>query len=267
MSDRNRHWLQLYVDEHLSSGKSNRDPDGYFHASIIANNLGQQCDRYLAYTLFVKREGDKIDAKTQRIFRVGDDLHLSLQKMFDEMGILIKYDQSEDGSENRSYEVFYSIDYPPVRGNADGHIVRPHTEENYLLELKSIHTMAFQKTIAPVRSHQIQLNIYMGGIGIHKGVFIYEDKNNQDQKYFDYEFNKEEWDELVIRLKGIYDKYLNRVLPERIDIPGCKGCGFYNVCKGRNVARDKSTGEYLPESNFISTELYPSLPNHRTERE
>jgi hypothetical protein len=238
------------VDEHLSSGYASRDPDGYFHASVIANNLGQSCDRYLIYSLFVPKRGAKMDPKTARIFRVGDDLHLSLQKMFDEMGLLVKYAQAADGAENRKYEVFYVVPYPPMRGNADGHIVRPNTDENYLLEFKSMNTVAFQKTIAPVKAHTIQLNIYMGGIGIHKGVFIYEDKNNQDQKYFDYDFDKDNWDQLIARLKGIYDGYINRVLPERVDIPGCKGCDFREICKGRNA--DKS--------NDISRALYPSLP-------
>ena len=235
MAQRDTYWLQNMADAHLSVSSEGRPPDGAFHASAIVSQAGQGCDRYLEYCLYVVPPSGSLSAKTSRIFRQGNDTHLSIQEMMHEMGVLVKLESQKDAHRSRVYETPFEVLDPPMRGSADGVILKPLGDQLFVLEIKTINTEEFKAITGPKIPHRMQLNIYMGALGIYKGIFIYEDKNTQDQKFWEVDFDNVSWDALLLRLKRIFKLYINDTLADRVDIPACKTCTWFQRCKGVGV--------------------------------
>jgi CRISPR/Cas system-associated exonuclease Cas4 (RecB family) len=145
---------------------------------------------------------------------------------------------------NKSYKVIaHEIDTvfqdPPIHGYQDSLI---HDLENDLMlpfEIKTAEDSQWlNKNITgePSANHKIQLLTYMKIWGHKHGVFMYEDKNDQElclivismdeenTKLIEYVF---EW------LRGVYDLYLAETLPNRAftkSTYSCKGCPVRDVC-------------------------------------
>lgn len=234
MAERDQHWLQMTLDAHMSKVDTPRLPDGHFHASAIVSDAGYACDRYLAYTLYyLSPRSGTLDPKTARIFRVGEDLHASLQREMYEAGVLVLHGEFAD-DKYRKYEHPFRKAYPPIKGSADAVLKKPYSEMLFVGEFKSMNTTQFSTVLRPLAKHIAQLNIYEGCLEIHQGIFVYENKDNQDQKFWDHQFDSASWDTLMARLSKIYDNYVKGVLPPRIGEKVCDGCPFLNnICKGR----------------------------------
>ena len=102
-----------------------------------------------------------------------------------------------------------------VRGAYDAIIEHPVTKEFYLVEIKSINEMAFDKL--PAEHEEIlagespimtkypkyihQWNTYAYGTSVYRGFLLFEAKNTQKQKIYHLKFDSVLWEENLIKLK------------------------------------------------------------------
>lgn len=204
-------WLSSYVDDHLVKNREPRIDKGWFHPS----ELSSPCDRRLAFSFLGISKQDKIAPRTLRIFHNGDMVHRRWQSYFRAMGILV----------NR--EAKFEIAVPPIRGSADAIIRHPVSGDLTIVEIKSINSNGFGRLIAPRLDHANQLNIYMGGHRIHSGVFLYENKDTQETKYFPVKYDQTKFEQLQFRLLKILKKLDKGEMPDIYEHDGCPSCPYF----------------------------------------
>lgn len=166
------------------------------------------------------------DARTHRVFDHGNDMHERFCTYFKNMGILV------------DTECPFSIDYPvPIRGRADAIIDwPPDSGELRVVELKSISPEGFMMRKyykKPKDDHLQQINVYMKGIGIHKGFIIYEDKGTQSLLAFDVEFDEDIYRKKLKVWERAYKYITDDRLPSRPykrDSDHCKYCDIAEIC-------------------------------------
>lgn len=221
LRQREEHWLLASIDEHLRKTDTGRPPDYHFHPSAVSGVHAKACLRYLTYSLYERPRGKSISAKLQRIFDNGHDMHRRYQRLFEEMGMLV-------GAEVEVYRQF-----PPIKGSSDGILRKPFSEQLYVLELKTINSQGYRAILAPHPHHATQTNLYMGLLEIHRGVVLYENKDTQEFKVYEIEFDHEEWNTLLHRMAEAQGAYERRVLPPKIEeYSVCQTCPFLEICRG-----------------------------------
>lgn len=217
---KNQHWFITSLNEYLDSDRSFREPDGYFHPSSMSYRIAQECDRFAQFSLWVNT-ASSIFAKTRRIFDVGSDMHLRYQRYFAEMGILV---EAEKEVLSEQYH---------VTGHLDAIIKKPFSEQLVVVELKSINTTDFNNITRPKYEHEIQLKLYMGVEGIGEGIVVYEDKNDQNIKVFDYEHDFEFWEFQKSRFQRIWNEWKQKIPSRNTEnVELCERCAFFQRCKG-----------------------------------
>jgi len=108
--------------------------------------------------------------------------------------------------------------------------------DDSILELKSINTNGFSRvvTFGPLIPHLFQMATYMMCSGIDKGVFIYENKDNQEYKEIVVTPNDVDFEETRIRAEWMWGstvtKKLHEPLGKCIDREGWE----YNSCPFRD---------------------------------
>lgn len=230
---REEHWLLASIDDHLNQVDTARPPDQHFHPSGVAG-VHTQCVRYLTYTLYKRPRGKNISSKLQRIFDVGKDMHIRYQNMFKEMDILV------------AMEVPVHNELPPIKGNADAIILKPYTKERHVAELKTINSQSFRALIKPKFDHLIQVNLYMLLLNIFRGIVLYENKDTQEFKVYEVEYDTDLITPLMERMVVAHGYFQVRRLPpmtEKIEL--CPSCPFVEECKGilSNGSSDIGDGE------------------------
>jgi CRISPR/Cas system-associated exonuclease Cas4 (RecB family) len=231
LKQKNRHWLEVEIEQFLNVDRSVREPDGYFHPSGISSKHALGCDRYAQFLLW-KKTPPVQNAKTMRIFANGSAMHERYQHLFQEMGILV---EAERAVQNDQYH---------IKGTMDGLIKIPYSEKLVILELKSANTSTFDSITKAMYAHEVQLRIYMGLERVNSGLVFYENKNNQEIKIFDYQHDEEWWQATGSRLMEIWNLWNQRIQAEQTKNEElCNGCTFYQHCKGKFGEKGKSFTE------------------------
>jgi len=158
---------------------------------------------YLSMKGYPRKEKE---ARVLRIFDIGDDIHQRLMRTL--FGI------SEIKVNNAEVRVIASrIDVAPeelFHGRADAIISL--NNKLYVVDFKSISDYKFKKLEKdePEISHQYQLQLYMHYFKVPHGILLYENKNTQDFKEFELEYNYKLCKKIISDFENLKEEYLNQ---------------------------------------------------------
>jgi len=161
------------------------------------------------------------EARMMRVFEHGDYTHMRIMSALFSLGLVKSIEISIPNQEL-------------VHGRADG--ILSVDGVPIVLELKSINSYAFKQLLEPKKEHVKQIQLYMHYFKIPKGILIYENKDNQDLKEFELEYNKGLSEKTLAELELLKKQIDNEVLPE---IPGdleewqCNYCDYAEECQKR----------------------------------
>lgn len=215
-----------------------------------------QCKRKVAYQM-MGYPGKPIPGKNLLIMDNGTYFHERMEDLFERMGILIapelKLRNDELRVSGRSDAIIWNFmkDYSvPQKENEEIiTLYKPSdTEENeeelvyegpasdvLIVEFKSINSKAwgYLPKTKPKKEHEMQLQLYFYLTGIRAGMVYYENKDNQEHKYYYIEYNQEIVDEIIRDIKLIIECVDTGKLPEREFNPSdfqCRYCDFRDMC-------------------------------------
>lgn len=178
-----------------------------------------KCPRsvWFAFKKFPKKERD---ARVMRIFEHGDYTHMRIMSALFSIGAV------------KAIEV--ALQNELLHGRADG-IVTVNNEP-YVLELKSINSFGFKKLEQPKKEHVKQLMLYLHYFNIQKGIFLYENKDNQDLKEYMIEYDKQTAEQLISEMQTLKHFIENNILPPMplgLEEWECQYCDYSEECRKR----------------------------------
>jgi len=105
--------------------------------------------------------------------------------------------------------------------------------ENYVLDIKSINSMAFRKLMAPKEENFYQIQLYLHYFKIQKGILLYIDKDQQEIKEFVVNYEPNLTNQLLIGFTQLKKKIETDTLPVALfDYPTNWQCGY---CQYRQI--------------------------------
>jgi CRISPR/Cas system-associated exonuclease Cas4 (RecB family) len=192
--------------------------------------------------------GKPIPGRNLLIMENGTSFHNRMEHIFEEMGIMIapelKLTDSELRISGRSDAIVWNwlktetpeVDEIITLTDVNDKVVYEGPQSDVLIvELKSINNKNWDKlpkTVAKME-HRLQLQLYMYLTGIRQGVIYYENKDNQEQKYYHMTYNPTMVDKIVSDIRYIIDHIDRNKLPERDYSPvsfECKYCDYRDMC-------------------------------------
>jgi len=133
-----------------------------------------------------------------------------------------------------------------IKGKMDG--VLEWKDEQWIIEIKSINQYQFQSLKNPPDYYIPQSDIYMMGSGIHKVIWLFEDKSSQNIREF-ITFHNIKNIESIIKLLVKVNKCIDeKKLPKRIeDKKLCKPCEYRGFCANEYTYEFIEKKKYLDE--------------------
>jgi len=221
---------QLFVDWNNKKGAR-----GGLHASsILAPEKGnnQFCYREQVLNMFFKPVVPALSPRLLQIFLHGWSLHEKWQSLFVECGVAVQVETTRKSS---TWDLYHTPD-----------AIIEILGRKYVVEIKSMSTFQFVKLNTPPANAIRQVQLYMHLTGIPDGIVLVEDKNNQDFKVWEVEYDPEFVAPFLSRLDNIQkllkiykkDQRLPRRLLscESIESGRAKNCPLRDACFG--VSRD-----------------------------
>lgn len=162
-----------------------------------------------------------MEANILRLFDHGDHMHQLIMKPL--LGI-------------RDIHVVASeVNIPPqeiVSGRSDAII--SDGKNLYVLDIKSMHSMIFDKMAEPKEENVDQIQLYLHYFKIPKGILLYVNKNTLALKEFFVEYSQEKALSLLQSLNETKKKIDSGIIPDRaFGYPEdwqCRYCQFYEIC-------------------------------------
>ncbi len=180
-----------------------------------------KCPRAIFFK-FKNAPKKEIDANILRLFDHGDYIHKLI------MGSLL-------GS-REIHVVASEVRIPPqelISGRADAII--SDGRELYVLDIKSINSIAFKYLKEPKRENVEQIQLYLHYFKIPKGILLYVNKDTQELKEFFVNYDSSLSLYLLKNLESTKEYIDKNLVPKRIsDYPRnrqCRYCHFRQVCK------------------------------------
>ena len=178
-----------------------------------------KCPRsvWFAFKKFPKKEKD---ARVMRVFEHGDYTHMRIMSALFSIGAV------------KAIEV--ALENELLHGRCDGIVVI--NNEPHVLELKSINTFGFKKLEAPKKEHVKQLMLYLHYFKINNGIFLYENKDNQELKEFTIKYDPKMAEELISdfqTLKHFIDTNVLPPVPMGLEDWECQYCDYAEECLKR----------------------------------
>lgn len=180
-------WLVKAVEAEQVARQVSRNDPGWFHAS----SLGKP-DEELVALYRGEAPYEPFDARKLRVFDVGHNRDGAWKRYIQEAGITI----AEDGHREMR------LPWLRLRGECDEIVYDPHGRLT-LIEIKTKAQHLFAKLGEPDPDHFLQVHAYMGGMGIHQAIILYEAKNDQSLRAFYVPFDGGVWDTIVQRLRRL----------------------------------------------------------------
>jgi len=166
-----------------------------------------------------------MEANILRLFDHGDHIHQLIMKPL--------------LSVREVHVVASEVNVPPqeiISGRADA--IVSDGKKMYVLDIKSMNSMIFDKLAEPKEENVAQLQLYLHYFKIPTGILLYVNKNTLALKEFLIEYNKGQALALLRNLEGIKKKIDSDIIPSRLsDYPGnwqCRYCQFKEVCDMTN---------------------------------
>lgn len=232
---------QKIEDAILSGRKTNKfTKKETFSPSTIGYGHGN-CARYW-YIAFTGTEfNDTFTAQGIANMDNGSAAHDRIQKVLNKTGHLV---ESETEIKNED---------PPIRGYIDA--VLEWEGNQVIAEIKTAKQEIYsirQSSMKPPGNHLLQLLIYMKVRQSKYGVFIYENKNDQELCLIPITVNDRYIkivDELFDWLRTVRKAYDEEQLPNRPftkSKPACKGCPVFDTCWKQLDDGENIIEEYTP---------------------
>ena len=225
-------WVTKLLEQHLDN--TARAHANYRRKKTIRPSEMGECTRKIAYDI-LNFPADKVpEPKLQRIFGNGHKVHSRyLKDYLPKLGIPCKVWIKKRGTWKfvDFIEVMIEDKKLWIRGAPDAIIFNPETGTKYVFELKSMNQESFWRLTDPLIEHVYQVHLYMHLTGLRKSILLYENKNRQDIKEFEVDYDQGVMDYLIQKIK-IIQKHVNEYeithkLPEReYDPDDCKYCKF-----------------------------------------
>lgn len=211
----------------IESGKviqENRPYIGY-------SGIGHKCKRYIWLNFrwaFVR----SVDKRIARIFERGDWEEERIIRDLRSVGVTVT-DQQLEMIDNTGH----------VCGHIDGivsNVAGYDTDDRMLLELKTMNDKRFSTYLKEgIKSsdpeYYVQMNMYMGKLGLQKCLFIVTNKNNEQRDYQVYDYDPNCFDE---HENIAIDILTSEFPPDRIGhrtYYACKMCSAYEYCQKREI--------------------------------
>lgn len=231
-------FVQAFEDIWVAGADTSRaiEDDG-FHPSSLGIKQGK-CARRNFYLLKGVAKQSTPNARLQRIFSNGHDVHNRLQSAMYKMGV-----DFQD-------EIPIDFNDPPIKGHCDG--VLTWKDKKILIEIKSCSEEVFSNRLRwkkPKDEHFDQANIYAYVLDIDTIYVIYENKNTQELKVFECKADKEKAEKVIDEWRTTYSMFKEDIVPKRPykpESPICAVCDLVQHCRS-----DPETGvslkDYLKE--------------------
>lgn len=232
---------------------------GKFYPSSVG-----QCKRKIAYQM-MGYPGKPINGKSLLVMENGTSFHNRMEDIFGRMNIMIAPELSLKHAElrisGRSDAIIWNFlkkeDEPAgdiiqlYRPKKDGSgkdlkddngdtipelVYEGPQNDVMIVEFKSIKSKGYNDYIPktkPKKEHEMQLQLYFYLTGIRKGLVYYENKDNQEQKYYIVEYNQGIIDTIISDIRYIIECIDKGELPEREYQPteiSCRYCDYRDIC-------------------------------------
>ncbi len=179
-----------------------------------------KCSR-ATFFKFKKAPKRELEARVLRMFDHGDLYHYFIMRaLFGAREVRV---------------VAGELDIPPqemISGRADA--ILSINNELYVLDIKSINSMIFERLEAPKEENVNQLQLYLHFFQIPKGILLYVNKDNQDLKEFIVNYDRNLCSKLLNQFRELKKKIDSDIVPQPLpDYPGnwqCKYCQFREIC-------------------------------------
>jgi CRISPR/Cas system-associated exonuclease Cas4 (RecB family) len=200
------------IDEFYLSKQYNAKEREYFYITDAG-----KCPRSI-YFQFKKVPKKAMDARTMRVFESGDHTHLRIISSLFALG-LVKATE---------------IDIPNkevMHGRAD--VIINLDGEPCVVEIKSMNSNSFFKLNAPDPDHYKQIQLYLHYFNIKKGILLYENKNTQELKEFQVEYDENIVKEALEKFHILLAQIKSNIVPsaDGIDQWRCMYCPYAEECK------------------------------------
>ena len=179
-----------------------------------------RCARALFFK-FKNAPRKEMEPSVLRLFDHGDHMHQLIMK-----ALLGTRDVHVVASE---------VNIPPqeiISGRSDAII--SDGKNLYVLDIKSMNSMIFDKLSQPKEENVDQLQLYLHYFKVPKGILLYVNKNTLGLKEFVVDYNKERSLSLLQGLAETKVKIDACIVPDRIagypDDWQCRYCQFRNIC-------------------------------------
>ncbi len=164
----------------------------------------------------------EMEARILRLFEHGDYIHqLIMRPLLSVRGIHV---------------VSSEVNIPPqelISGRAD--IVISDGKDLYIVDIKSMNSMIFKNLEEPKEEHINQIQLYLHYLDPKKGILLYVNKDTQELKEFQFDYDSKIANKLIRQLKTLKTKIEANIIPKRlVDWPRswqCRYCSFAEVCK------------------------------------
>ncbi|MDO8524204.1 MAG: PD-(D/E)XK nuclease family protein [bacterium] len=162
---------------------------------------------------------EKTDPRLLRIFEHGELLHRNIFNILYRLKIGVTTEVKIPEQEL-------------ISGRADAILCL--AGENYVLDIKSINSMAFRKLMAPKEENLYQIQLYLHYFKIKKGILLYIDKDRQEIKEFIIIYDVNLVSQLLIGFEQLKKKIETDTLPVTLfDYPTnwqCSYCQYRQIC-------------------------------------
>jgi hypothetical protein len=228
---------EAYLKQRRSGGLTKKTT---FSPSTIGYGHGN-CARYW-YIAFTGAEfKETADAQGLANMQNGTAAHDRIQKVLKETGKL------------KDVEIEVTYDDPPIRGFVDA--VLEWEGNEVVAEIKTAKQEVYdirKSSMKPSSNHLLQLLIYMKILKTSQGVFIYENKNDQELVLIPIKVSEKYIkiiEDLFTWLRKVRASYDTGELPNRAftkSKPACKGCPVFDICWKELPEGENIIEEYVP---------------------
>ena len=189
---------------------------GRYYASDVGN-----CLRRIWFSYKFPKQ---VDVKVLKIFKAGEILH-------DFIANVIKSEKNKD-VELISNEIPIQIDAKDfvIYGKVDDVILVKAGNKKILVEIKTATNLPERHKM----EHELQLQIYMGALGIRDGMIVYIQKNNLETISFNISFSEILFRQAIERFRILHNSLISDVCPEPEGKKLgwlCNGCPWRKECE------------------------------------
>lgn len=218
-------WFISILEGVQASVSPSRTDIGWIHPST----LGDPCDAAIAFQFLGAPSVQEISARTQRIFDLGNGRDAYLKADTARAGISLIKKESDR-----------KIELPllRIRGELDEWVKNPADDQVYVIDFKTMRSGLWTELKQVKYEHHIQMLCYEFGKATPKGFVLYENKDTQELKLMQADFDQAMWEEKITgRLERIF-KGLEQDIVYRTPV-SCNGCPFNSngVCASNEIRK------------------------------